>query len=453
MGKNQSKIDLPMEDDPNLPFKLGAPVIDIVEHVGKSYPEIEFEKLEQKSKIPPGSCSEAFREQNKEKNRYHLVVPYDSTRVKLNPIENEEFSDYINASWVNDNTYIATQGPLPQTIFDFWRMVWQYDVQIILMLTKILENGRMKCHKYWPEAEHETYKTFKIISQSVEEDDKNAITTRVLKIINLKTSEEREVIHYQYHGWPDHGVPSDTKGIRELLKRIEEKKKDSISPVVVHCSAGIGRTGTYCTVDAALKKAKKHIESNKTESLEYDLYNIVLQLRKQRNGMVQQPEQYKFCYETVIDGVEVMGVKLKEKSNNTDSPQEPREKPRRKKKVSTKETNQSNIEDENQVSGEKPKKHKKKKHHNKANGVEETDGQEKGETETLEQKVRKPKKHHKHHHKHHRKEKTTEETVTTPETVTTEETATTPEKVTTPEMVTTTETIKITEVKTDSPQN
>jgi len=101
MGKNQSKIDLPMEDDPNLPFKLGAPVIDIVEHVGKSYPEIEFEKLEQKSKIPPGSCSEAFREQNKEKNRYHLVVPYDSTRVKLNPIENEEFSDYINASWVN----------------------------------------------------------------------------------------------------------------------------------------------------------------------------------------------------------------------------------------------------------------------------------------------------------------------------------------------------------------
>jgi len=286
MGGKQTKdkldalpdVSRPDYPDIPVPFPLGEPILNVIEHIQKDYDLIEFTQIEKNSAINPSSCEEAFKECNKQKNRYTYVVPYDSTRVKLQPMENEEGSDYINASWVHTQKYIATQGPLPHTFFDFWRMVWEYNIQLIVMLTKTFENGRMKCHRYWPEsAQSETFTDFEITSIQEEEDEPTATTIRKFKIVNVKNKEEREILHYQYHGWPDHGVPTNTTEIRELLKRME---KISVStPVAVHCSAGIGRTGTLCTIHLTLEKIKEHVQLNKTEPFPFTLYNTVMQLR------------------------------------------------------------------------------------------------------------------------------------------------------------------------------
>jgi len=421
MGKTQSKTstvilpqiekDLSGQYETVLPFTLGEPLVDVIQHLKNEYDLLEFSRIEKNSSINPTSCDEAFKEHNKPKNRYTYVVPFDTTRVKLSPTENEEGTDYINASWVHGQTYIATQGPLPVTFYDFWRMIWQYNIKVIVMLTKTFENGRMKCHKYWPEnTDAETYTDIKVVSCIEEEDEPNAITTRRFKVLNEKTSEEREVIHYQYHGWPDHGTPTNTKEIRELLKRMEEANgATKQAPIVVHCSAGIGRTGTLCTIHLTLGKVKEHLEKNPNEPYKFDLYSTVMELRSQRTGMVQQPEQYRFCYHSILDGCKELGLKVAgleelfaEQSKLEDTPPPKKKKGKKKKHIKetleeepkTDEQPSDNTEPEvsprSDTDGEKKRKKKKKKKHSD----ESTGAQVSEDTTDAANPTEKPKKRH-----------------------------------------------------------
>ncbi|PRP85959.1 receptor-type tyrosine-protein phosphatase F-like [Planoprotostelium fungivorum] len=294
------------------------PTYNLKKNLDRDIPEEEFKAIEWHDTINGalsyGTTEEAFKDSNKAKNRYQVVVPYDHCRVKLQSADTEG-SDYINASYIKgeDNSYIAAQGPLPETTADFWKMVWDDDVSVLLMLTKTNENGRKKCHQYYPEKEDGDdgieYGDIKIELASMHEDSKAAVITRKYTLTHKPTSAKRTVVHYQYLGWPDHGVPENTAGIRGLIQSIEEQIAESHStgPILVHCSAGIGRTGTFMTIHIHIQQLRKHMQSSPDQPFQFEIYNTVKELRKQRTGMVQQPEQYRFCYEAILDESKKLG--------------------------------------------------------------------------------------------------------------------------------------------------
>jgi len=324
---------------------------------------------------------EAFKEENKNKNRYAFVVPYDSTRVKLpvTPSDENEASDYINASYVQgeDSSFIATQGPLPDTFRDFWRMVWNDHVTVILMLTKTIENDRIKCHRYWPEdtdpPEQFIYGNFKVEPISIQEELDKALSIRKYHLTNLKEPDTppRDVYQFQYFGWPDHGVPENVESVLDLMSRVDKirQENDTKAPVVVHCSAGIGRTGAFCSIHIQSTKLRKHISANTAEKpFVFDVYNTVLGLRKQRTGMVQQPEQYRYIYEVLVHEAEKLGMKFSE------------------------------TEDEAEATSPDKKKHKKK------HTTDSPDGVKKKHHHHHSKKEGEHKHHHHKHHKHHKEE-------------------------------------------------
>jgi len=293
---------------------------------------------------------------NRDKNRYTNILPCDTTRVKLSPLEGVEGSDYINANFIDgeicnsDRAYIATQGPLMHTRADFWRMVWENNSLTVVMLGKEIENERVKVDRYWPEAPDGslTFEPLIVRATGEEEDGGRTIMIRRLELYHQTTGELRRVTHYQYEGWPDHGVPTDAAGIRHLVRLIEgtsfkncycngahkaNHKSNSqnnipaaiattttttttaspvtangpLSPLVVHCSAGVGRTGTFCTIHIALTRLYHDLHQGITAP-RCNLYKTVLKLRRQRPGMVQQQEQYGFCYEAVAEEAGELGL-------------------------------------------------------------------------------------------------------------------------------------------------
>jgi protein tyrosine phosphatase len=216
----------------------------------------------------------------------------------LNIKEGLEGSDYINANYISgevpgsENTYISTQGPLPGTVGDFWRMVWEQNSKIVVMLTKEVEGGRAKCVKYWPDKDSRIYDDIRVSPESIDLSSKQ-VTTRHLILEHLKTNEKRKVVHYQYKEWPDHGLPSSTKAFLHLVHSAKRVDKDG--PIVVHCSAGIGRSGTFCAVHALVQKMREELKT-KGSLPPLNIVETVLNLRDQRPGMVQTKEQYMFCY-------------------------------------------------------------------------------------------------------------------------------------------------------------
>ncbi|XP_065880296.1 protein-tyrosine-phosphatase PTP1 [Euphorbia lathyris] len=270
----------------------------------------EFARL-QASRITPSqmatSCKVAVDDVNISKNRYMDVIPFDQNRVILNPCKDYRASakGYINASTIMTSSsegisrFIATQGPLPHTYEDFWEMVIQYQCPVIVMLTRLVDNYKIvKCGDYF-QAENGPRDFGNICI-----DAKWVITTDTSLVIrNLevgyKESEEppKFVLHVQYPEWPDHGVPKDTLAVREILKRLYEVPP-SLGPIVVHCSAGIGRTGTYCAIHNTIQRILAGDLSA------FDLANTVKVFRSQRVGMVQTMEQYVFCYKAVVDELE-----------------------------------------------------------------------------------------------------------------------------------------------------
>uniref|UniRef100_A0A8C0F9Y3 Tyrosine-protein phosphatase n=1 Tax=Bubo bubo TaxID=30461 RepID=A0A8C0F9Y3_BUBBB len=252
---------------------------------------IQFEQLYRKKPGLAVTCAKV--PQNMDKNRYKDVLPYDATRIILQGDE-----DYINANYVNMeipsvgivNRYIATQGPLPHTCAHFWQVVWDHKLSLIIMLTTLTERGRTKCHQYWPDPpDVMEYGSFRVRCHS--EDCTIAYVVREMVITNVETEQQHTITHLQYVAWPDHGVPDDSMDFLEFVTCMRPKRIEN-EPVLVHCSAGIGRTGVLVTMETAMCL----IERNQPV---YPL-DIVRKMRDQRAMMVQTSSQYKFVCEAIL---------------------------------------------------------------------------------------------------------------------------------------------------------
>ncbi|XP_069813907.1 tyrosine-protein phosphatase non-receptor type 2 [Dendropsophus ebraccatus] len=245
--------------------------------------------------------------ENKNRNRYRDVNPYDHSRVKLQNVEN----DYINASLVvveeAQRYYILTQGPLPNTCCHFWLMVWQQKSKAIVMLNRIIEKDAVKCAQYWPtpEAEVLLFKETGMCVKLVSEDIKPNYTIRVLQLQNINTSETREIFHFHYTTWPDFGVPESPGSFLDFLFEVRNSGSlgSEYGPSVVHCSAGIGRSGTFSLVDTCLVLIEKRKDPSSV-----DIKKVLLDMRHYRMGLIQTPGQLRFSYMAVIEGTKsIMG--------------------------------------------------------------------------------------------------------------------------------------------------
>jgi len=250
------------------------------------------------------------------------VIPYDKTRVLLNQINDDESTTYINGNWVHDmqddeeksnpHAYISTQGPITRvseydqenvdTCPDFWRMVWENDCALIIMLTKRSEDAREteKCSLYWPK-DVGTTKAFGDISitlENKERDKDHHIATRHFKI--ARGGEERQVTHLQYTGWPDHGVPEKHEEFLHLAGLVDKYNTKKTTegkdkPMVVHCSAGIGRSGTFCAIHSYVKYLREYYKEH-NDLPDINIPKRLIELRKDRPKMIQTKEQYEFVY-------------------------------------------------------------------------------------------------------------------------------------------------------------
>ncbi|CAF0844199.1 unnamed protein product [Adineta ricciae] len=268
------------------------------EFLSKTHAEIRHEY--RKMPNPPAKDTHVAKdEKNTDKSRYRDVLPGELTRVKLQP-DGDDKHDFINANYVSgynnqEKAYIFTQGPLQNTVKDFWRMVWQENISIIVMTTNIRESGMMKCYPYWPMEASESYTSglYHIQNEKSEKYDSFVITTLLLKKKNH--SEIRTIYHAHYIKWPDHGIPSGTKDALLFLEKVEHYKQltKTTAPILLHCSAGIGRTGTFCAIDIGIKR---YLE----EKL-IDIPSTVVRMRHERAGSVQTEDQYLFAHLALMD--------------------------------------------------------------------------------------------------------------------------------------------------------
>jgi protein-tyrosine phosphatase len=241
------------------------------------------------------SYLDIFQDSNPHLDRYSDIKPYKHNTLKIS-----NKSQYINASPINiqgkQNYFISTQGPKPETIEDFWTMVYDYNSNIVVMLCKLLEGGRKKCENYW-EAK---MKSFEIVIEKEETFDMYVV--RTLKLKNLEKKDERIVYQFHFTGWPDHGVPDISNGkvfeiFCEINKKVDELNKGK-DPIIVHCSAGVGRTGTFVSMYLLEKEIMKQI-NDKCEFIKFNIFNLVRKIKEMRMYMVQAPPQYEFIYSFV----------------------------------------------------------------------------------------------------------------------------------------------------------
>ncbi|KAM4684987.1 tyrosine-protein phosphatase non-receptor type 2 isoform 4-T4 [Amazona ochrocephala] len=238
--------------------------------------------------------------ENRNRNRYRDVSPYDHSRVKLQNAEN----DYINASLVvieeAQRYYILTQGPLPNTCCHFWLMVWQQQTKAVVMLNRIVEKESVKCEQYWPTKAEEvmTFSETGFRVRLVSEDVKSYYTVHLLQLENINSGESRMIFHFHYTTWPDFGVPESPASFLNFLFKVRESGSLSPEhgPAVIHCSAGIGRSGTFSLVDTFL------VLMEKKDSPSVDIKKVLLDMRKYRMGLIQTPDQLRFSYMAVIEG-------------------------------------------------------------------------------------------------------------------------------------------------------
>lgn len=290
----------------------------------------EFESLQQQESKHLYHRKEGVKPENRNKNRYKNILPFDNTRVKLKDVDpNVPGSDYINANYIrwkvdesigselgsdpSGKVYIATQGCLPSTIADFWQMVWQENCQVIVMTTKETERGKNKCARYWPDVNC-TKEYEKIKVRNLLESHTLHYTLREFLVSIEGSNCERKVFHYHFQAWPDHGVPSDPGCVLNFLHEVN-KRQESLqieSPlqppgaILVHCSAGIGRTGTFIVIDMILDQLKKY-----GLDCEIDIQRTIQMVRSQRSGMVQTEAQYKFVYLAVQHHIETTTERMK----------------------------------------------------------------------------------------------------------------------------------------------
>lgn len=271
---------------------------------GKSGFYEEFEQLQRQENNLYLNRQEGSKDKNRSKNRFKNILPFDQTMVVLK----DPSSSYVNANYINGETpgsetqYIATQGCLPNTINDFWLMVWQENSLIIVMITKEIERGRSKCSHYWPGSDGPLIYGGITIMLMLETTHPHFI---VRHFSLLKGSEQRNVFQYQFKAWPEHGVPQDAGIFLGFLEEVNLKAKEledagcKPGPTVVHCSAGIGRTGTYIAIDILIS-----LIQYQGWDKEIDIQRSVQLLRQYRSGMVQNEQQYKLIYYTLLHYME-----------------------------------------------------------------------------------------------------------------------------------------------------
>ncbi|XP_036616196.1 tyrosine-protein phosphatase non-receptor type 12 isoform X2 [Trichosurus vulpecula] len=245
-------------------------------------------------KIYPTATGE--KEENVKKNRYKDILPFDHSRVKLTLKTPSQDSDYINANFIKGvygpKAYVATQGPLANTVIDFWRMIWEYNVVIIVMACREFEMGRKKCERYWPLYGEDslTFAPFQISCEAEQARTDYYIRTLLLEFQN----ESRRLYQFHYVNWPDHDVPSSFDSILDMISLMREYQEHEDVPICIHCSAGCGRTGAICAIDYTwnLLKAGKIPE-------EFNVFNLIQEMRTQRHSAVQTKEQYELVHRAI----------------------------------------------------------------------------------------------------------------------------------------------------------
>ncbi|XP_002740569.2 tyrosine-protein phosphatase non-receptor type 9-like [Saccoglossus kowalevskii] len=312
------KPGVPSDEPIHKPESGGMTVDMLINHlqsVKKSGIYKEYAKI--RLEPPTGTFQASRLKVNAVKNRYTDVPSYDHTRVPLNFINGDPNSDYINANYMDGykqkNAFIAAQGPLPKTFADYWRMIWEQTVLVIVMTTRTVERGRLKCGQYWPNEENSTevYGDVSVINKMIEK--KNDYTISTLQMRNSKTDEVRDVTHFQFTSWPDFGVPSSAAAMLDFLSEVRSYQARNLKslgdqwqghtlgpPILVHCSAGIGRTGTFCTLDISLARL------NDIGTI--DVKTTVQRMRTQRAFTIQTPDQYEFCHFAVIEYAQRQGI-------------------------------------------------------------------------------------------------------------------------------------------------
>uniref|UniRef100_A0A8C7LBU2 Tyrosine-protein phosphatase non-receptor type 9 n=2 Tax=Oncorhynchus TaxID=8016 RepID=A0A8C7LBU2_ONCKI len=307
-------VGIPLEDSSvHNPGPEAMRLPEFMAHLGRlqrSGIHLEYEEIRKEQ--PPGTFHCALTAYNQERNRYGDVLCLDQTRVHLKTRRNEVY--YINASFMDGykqkNAYIGTQGPLEKTYGDFWRMVWEQNVLVIVMTTRADEGGRKKCGQYWPleEGGQEVYGHMAVVNQRVDNHSHYNQTT-----LELHNMEQRQVTHFQYLSWPDYGVPTSAVTLIDFLGAVKRQQRRSVKtmgpqwrghplgpPMVVHCSAGIGRTGTFCALDICLSQLQDVGTLNVCQT--------VRRMRTQRAFTIQTPDQYYFCHNAILEHAQRQGL-------------------------------------------------------------------------------------------------------------------------------------------------
>ncbi|XP_035882803.1 tyrosine-protein phosphatase non-receptor type 13 isoform X8 [Phyllostomus discolor] len=253
-------------------------------------PSKELENLQELK--PLDQCLIGQTKENRKKNRYKNILPYDATRVPLG-----DEGGYINASFIKmpvgkeEFVYIACQGPLPTTVGDFWQMIWEQKSTVIAMMTQEVEGEKIKCQRYWPNVLGRTTMVSNRLQLAlVKMQLLKGFVVRAMTLEDIQTGEVRHISHLNFTAWPDHDTPSQPDDLLTFISYM--RHMHSSGPIITHCSAGIGRSGTLICIDVVLGLI--------SQDLEFDISDLVRCMRLQRHGMVQTQDQYIFCYQVIL---------------------------------------------------------------------------------------------------------------------------------------------------------